>query len=242
MGSSGSEQGPTTGPVVGVTTYAEPARWGVWEEPAMLLPRTYADLVAAAGGVPVLLPPLPAAAGAVDRLDAVVLAGGADVDPARYGAAPHPRTDRPRTDRDAAELAVLRRALDRGVPVLGICRGLQLLNVALGGSLHQHLPDVVGHDGHNPAPAVFGAVEVALTGRTAALLGERVTVRCHHHQAVDRVGAGLAVTGRAADGTVEAMELAGHPFVLAVQWHPEQELTELRLVEALIGATVGSCP
>ncbi len=239
MASSGSDPGGPgsgrAGPVlVGVTTYTEPARWGVWDEPAVLLPRTYADLVAAAGGTPVLLPALPSSAAAVDRLDAVVLAGGADVAPARYGAGPGPRTDRPRLDRDAAEAGVLRRALERGIPVLGVCRGLQLLNVELGGSLHQHLPDVVGHDRHNPAPGVFGTVEVELTGATAALLGDQVTVRCHHHQGVDRLGDGLVVTGRAADGTVEAVELG--PLVRAVQWHPERDLTDLRLVAALVAA------
>jgi gamma-glutamyl-gamma-aminobutyrate hydrolase PuuD len=200
----------------------------------VLLPRTYPDVVLSAGGVPVLLPPVEAAAAAVDRLDAVVLSGGPDVAPARYGATPHPLTGRPRLDRDAAETAVLHRALERGIPVLGVCRGAQLMNVALGGTLVQHVPDAVGHTGHNPSPGVFGPVDVTLAAgsRVGAAVGPAVSVQCHHHQAIDRVADGLVVTGRAADGTVEAVELAGHPFVVGVQWHPEQDATDLRLVSA----------
>ena len=146
------------GPLIGLTAYGERAAFGVWDVDTVLLPRTYPDMVADAGGMPVLLPPRAEAAAAVDRLDAVVLAGGADIAADRYGALPHPRAGAPRPDRDATELAVLRRALDRGIPVLGVCRGAQLLNVALGGTLVQHLPDAVGHDGHNPRPGVFGTV------------------------------------------------------------------------------------
>jgi gamma-glutamyl-gamma-aminobutyrate hydrolase PuuD len=204
----------------------------------VLLPRTYPDVVLAAGGVPVLLPPVPDAAAAVDRLDALVLAGGPDVGPDRYGAAPHPRTGTPRPERDAAELAALRRALERGIPVLGVCRGAQLLNVGLGGTLLQHVPDAVGHSGHNPSPGVFGTVAVTLEpdSRVGVALGPEVTVRCHHHQALDRVADGLVVTGRAADGTVEAVELAGSPFVVGVQWHPEEDATDVRLMAALVTA------
>ncbi len=233
MASSGSER-----PLVGVTTYGERAAWGIWDADAVVLHRTYADMVVAAGGVPVLLPPLVAAADAVDRLDAVVLAGGADLDPSGYGAAPHPRTGAPRPERDAAETAVLRRALDRGVPVLGVCRGMQVLNVALGGTLTQHVPDAVGHDGHCPSPGVFGTVEVALDpdGRVGRALGPAVSVRCHHHQALDRVADGLVVTGRSADGTVEAVERPGDAFVVGVQWHPEQQPADARVFAALVRA------
>jgi gamma-glutamyl-gamma-aminobutyrate hydrolase PuuD len=236
-------------PIIGITTYGEHARYGVWHHDTVLLPRTYPDVVLAAGGVPVLLPPVTAAAAAVDRLDAVVLSGGPDVAPARYGAVPHPRgtaaggvgehlTGTPRPDRDAAETAVLHRALERGIPVLGVCRGAQLMNVALGGTLVQHVPDAVGHTGHNPAPGVFGAIDVTLTpaGRVGAAVGPAVSVLCHHHQAIDRVADGLVVTGRAADGTVEAVELAGRPFVVGVQWHPEQDATDVRLMAALVTA------
>jgi len=213
----------------------------VWDNESVLLPRTYPDVVVAAGGVPVLLPPVPESAAAVDRLDAVVLAGGPDVDPDRYGAAPHPRTGEPRPDRDAAELAVLHRALERGIPVLGVCRGAQVLNVGLGGTLVQHVPDVVGHCGHNPSPGVFGTVEVALEPgtRVGAALGPAARVRCHHHQALDRLADGLVVTGRASDGLVEAVELAGEPWVVGVQWHPEEDATDVRLMTALVAATGG---
>jgi gamma-glutamyl-gamma-aminobutyrate hydrolase PuuD len=223
---------------VGLTGYGERARFGIWDLDAVLLPRDYPDMVAAAGGAPLLVPSLPAAAPGVDALDALVLTGGPDLDPARYGAAPHPRTRPAAAERDAAELVMLRRALDRGIPVLGVCRGAQLLNVALGGTLHQHLPEIVGHHGHNPTPGVFGSTTVRLDpgGRVGATVGSRLTVQCHHHQAVDRPGAGLAVTGRAADGTIEAVELAGHPFAVGVQWHPEQDGADVRLVTALVTA------
>jgi gamma-glutamyl-gamma-aminobutyrate hydrolase PuuD len=185
-----------------------------------------------------VLPPLVEAAGAVARLDALLLSGGGDVAPDRYGATPHPRTGRPDPQRDAAELAALDAALAAGLPVLGVCRGAQLLNVAGGGTLHQHLPDVVGHDGHNPTPGAFTDVDVRLdpAGRVGAAIGPRLRVRCHHHQAVDRLAPGLVATGWAADGTVEAVEDATRPFVVGVQWHPEEDLADLRLVAALVTA------
>jgi gamma-glutamyl-gamma-aminobutyrate hydrolase PuuD len=234
VGSNGSRARP----IIGVTAYGEHATYGVWDHEAVLLPRTYPDVVIAAGGVPVLLPPVPESAAAVDRLDAVVLAGGPDVGPGRYGAAPHPRTGEPRPVRDAAELAVLHRALERGIPVLGVCRGAQILNVGLGGTLVQHVPDAVGHSGHNPSPGVFGTVQVTLEAgsRVAAALGPEATVRCHHHQALDRLAEGLVVTGRAADGLVEAVELAGSPFVVGVQGHPEEDAADVRLMAELVTA------
>jgi gamma-glutamyl-gamma-aminobutyrate hydrolase PuuD len=190
-----------------------------------------------AGGVPLLLPPVAQSAHAVERVDAVLLSGGRDVDPGRYGADPHPATGA-HPERDAAELAVLHRALELRLPVLGVCRGAQLLNVALGGTLHQHLPDVVGHDGHNPKLGEFSDVDVRLdpAGRVGAAVGPDVLVRCHHHQAVDAVAPGLVATGWAADGTVEAVEHAGHPFVVGVQWHPEEDAADIRLVAALVDA------
>jgi gamma-glutamyl-gamma-aminobutyrate hydrolase PuuD len=231
----------TVAPIIGITAYGERARYGIWHHDTVLLPRTYPDVVLAAGGVPVLLPPMDAAAEAVDRLDAVVVAGGPDVAPALYGAEPHPLTGRPRAERDAAETAVVRRALERGIPVLGVCRGAQLMNVALGGTLIQHVPDAVGHTGHNPSPGVFGTTTVTLTpgSRVEAAVGSVVSVQCHHHQALDRVADGLVVTGRAADGTVEAVELDSAGFVVGVQWHPEQDATDLRLVSALVKASTG---
>jgi len=223
-------------PLIGITAYGEEAAYGVWKHPAVLLPRTYPDAVFAAGGLPVLLAPRAESAEVVDRLDGVVLAGGPDVDPTRYGAAPAPHTGLPRTERAAAELAVLQRALELGRPVLAVCRGLQVLNVALGGTLVQHLPDSVGHPGHNPRPGVLGCTDIALDAgsHVATALGATVTAQCHHHQAIARLADGLTVTGRAPDGTIEAVELAGRPFVVGVQWHPEQD--DPRIFAALVAA------
>jgi putative glutamine amidotransferase len=215
-------------PRIGLTTYRERAAWGVWDEPADLLPASYADAVAGAGGIAMLLPPLGADAAAVvavlDGLHGLVLTGGADVDPARYAADRHERTGAPRSDRDAWETALALAALDRKLPLFAICRGMQVLNVALGGSLIQHLPDAVGHEDHSPTPGQHARHEVRLDpgSRIAALIGERATVATYHHQAVDRLADGLTPTGWAADGTVEAVECRGAVgWVLGVQWHPE---------------------
>ncbi|OBH97457.1 gamma-glutamyl-gamma-aminobutyrate hydrolase family protein [Mycobacterium sp. E2733] len=229
-------------PVVGLTSYLEQVRAGIWDVPAGYLPADYFQGVVMAGGAAVLLPPQPAEPETVgpvlDSLHAWVITGGYDVDPAAYGQPPHPTTDPPRAARDAWEFALLRGALDRGLPVLGICRGAQVLNVALGGTLHQHLPEVLGHDGHRAGNAVFTRLPVrtAAGSRLAALLGECTDAPCHHHQAIDEVGAGLVVTAWDADGVVEALELPGDRFVLAVQWHPEQSLDDLRLFTAIVDA------
>jgi putative glutamine amidotransferase len=215
-------------PLIGISAYCEQARWGVWEAPAVVLPRRYAGSVVAAGGIPVPLPPVPGIEHALARLDGLMLSGGGDIDPARYGAQPAARTANVRPERDTAEFALLEAATSLRLPVLGICRGMQVINVARGGSLHQHLPDVVGHDGHAPVPGAFGAheVRVAPGSRLSAILGRDgdlpVTAPTHHHQAVDRLGRGLTATAWAADGTIEALEPDGDgPFLLAVQWHPE---------------------
>lgn len=213
-------------PVVGITSYRERARWGLWDEPADVQFTLYADAVAAAGAVPLLLPPVDAelAADTTGVLDGVIIAGGADVDPARYGAERSTSTGPPQEHRDAWELALTAQALEQRVPLLGICRGMQVLSVALGGTLVQHLPDVVGSDVHAPHPGAFARHDVRLAAgsRLAALLGERLTVATHHHQAVDQLGAGLRPAGWADDGVVEAVELddAG-TWVVGVQWHPE---------------------
>ncbi|MCD0481309.1 gamma-glutamyl-gamma-aminobutyrate hydrolase family protein [Streptacidiphilus sp. ASG 303] len=231
-------------PLIGVTTYLATARWGVWEEPAVLLPAAYPALVRAAGGLAVMLPPDgPAAAPAVAaRLDALVVSGGPDVDPALYGARRHPRTGPAVPERDRWEAALLRAALAAGLPLLGICRGMQLLNVVCGGTLLQHLPEAVGHEGHCPSTGAYARhLVLPVPGTTVAgLLPEpAVEVPTYHHQAVDRLGAGLRVAARAADGTVEALEGDGPGFVLGVQWHPEQG-TDVRLVHALVRAAAGS--
>ncbi|MGP9694161.1 gamma-glutamyl-gamma-aminobutyrate hydrolase family protein [Brachybacterium sp. AOP25-B2-12] len=230
-------------PVIGVTTYLERATSGVWDTRAAFLQHVYLDAVLEAGGIPVLLPPQPCADDqartVLGRLDGLVIAGGADVDPALYGQRAHPRTGAPRTDRDAWEEALLRVALDDGTPVLGICRGAQVLDVALGGGLVQHLPDVVGDDRYQPSPGRFGTVDVAIVpgSRLARILGPGpVAVPVHHHQAIGGLGAGLHVTGRCADGTVQAVELDDHPFCLAVQWHPEEQTEDRRLLAALVDA------
>ncbi|GAT65510.1 gamma-glutamyl-gamma-aminobutyrate hydrolase family protein [Planomonospora sp. ID91781] len=224
-------------PVIGITCYVEPARFTVWETTAALLPYGYVDHVVRAGGRPVILPPAGDPAGLLDRLDGLILAGGGDVDPARYGERPHERTSHVRDFRDDAELGLVRAALEHGLPFLGVCRGLQILNTALGGTLCQHLPDAVGHTGHAPAPGTFGRMPVRLSpgSRIATILGaESQDVAHYHHQAADRLGDGLTVTARSQDGTVEAVELADRPFALAVQWHPEAD-DESALFEALVG-------
>jgi putative glutamine amidotransferase len=221
-------------PIIGISTYVETARWGVWDTPAALLPRTYVDCVVAAGGIPVMLPSVGTDTSALSAVDGIVLAGGADVDPARYGQQPH-ETARTRPERDDFEFALLRAALQAGTPVLAVCRGMQVLNVHLGGTLVQHLPETVG-TAHQPAPAVFGATDVTLTegSRAAAILGRETKAQCYHHQAVDRLGADLVATGRAPDATVEAIELPGTTFVLGVQWHPEQATDDVKLFAALV--------
>jgi putative glutamine amidotransferase len=212
--------------VVGLTTYRESARWGVWDTLADVLHAQYADAVLAAGGVPVLLPP---AAGTddvarvvVSRIDALVVTGGADVDPGRYGAEPGHRTTGWREDRDAWEIALLRAADQAGLPTLGVCRGMQLMAVAAGGSLHQHTPDLVGHEEHSPGGEVFGriAVRTAEDSRLRAAVGDHVEVGCHHHQTV-AAHPGFRPVAWAADGSLEAMERPGSRFCVAVQWHPE---------------------
>ncbi len=212
-------------PVIGLTTYREHAAWGVWRQHADVLPAQYATAVEETGGVPLLLPPVAQVAAAVDvvdRLDALVVSGGADIDPVRYGAVPHPRTAGWRADRDAWEVALLDAAEAVALPVLGICRGMQLMAVHAGGTLHQHTPEVVDHDEHSPGGAAFGTIEVSTVrgSRVASLVGERLTVSCHHHQSVQD-HPGYVAAAHAHDGTVEALETEDDRFCVAVQWHPE---------------------
>ncbi|MGA9716498.1 MAG: gamma-glutamyl-gamma-aminobutyrate hydrolase family protein [Aeromicrobium sp.] len=225
-------------PLIGVSTYREQARWGVWDEPADVLHAAYARSIEAAGGVAVLLPPggPDTAPSVVARLDALVIAGGADVDPGRYAAAPHDRTSGWREDRDGWELALLDAAWDRGLPALGICRGMQVMAVHAGGTLEQHVPDIVGHEQHSPGGPQFGEVEVDVTpgSRLSAAIGDRGEVACHHHQSV-REHPGFVATAHAADGMLEAMERPDLPFWLAVQWHPETR-ADAGLFRALVEA------
>ncbi|KJX75063.1 gamma-glutamyl-gamma-aminobutyrate hydrolase family protein [Mycobacterium lepromatosis] len=229
-------------PRVGLTAYLEQVHTGIWDVPAGYLPADYFQCVAMAGGIAVLLPPQPVdpeiAGRALDGLDGLVITGGYDIDPATYGQRPHPSTDEPRTPRDSWEFALFGAALQRGLPVLGICRGAQLLNIALGGTLHQHLPEVIGHSEHWVGNAVFNNLLVRTVPgtRLAAVLGESVEARCYHHQSIDKLGDGLVVSAWDADGVVEAVELPGDAFVLGVQWHPEKALGDLRLFTAIVDA------
>jgi gamma-glutamyl-gamma-aminobutyrate hydrolase PuuD len=229
-------------PLIGVTTSLEHADEGGWLGQYALVPEEYLVAVSAAGGVPLLLPPQPFDDEGLDRVlgvvDALVVSGGVDVDPALYGAERDPHTDPPRPQRDAWERALVLGALQRDLPVLAICRGVQLLDVALGGTLHQHLPAITAVS-HGTEPGVFvpTVVTVEPGTRIASILPGRrpITVRCHHHQALDRVADGLVVTATSGDGIVEAVEAPAHRFALGVQWHPEQD-TDLRLLEALVAA------
>ncbi|RKT08642.1 putative glutamine amidotransferase [Streptomyces sp. 3211.6] len=235
-------------PLIGLTTYLTTAQWGEWDLPAAVLPSAYADCVRAAGGRAVLLPPdaPEAAADVVERLDAIVLTGGEDLDPALYGAVPHPRTGPPVRERDGWERAVLAAGLTRDIPVLGVCRGMQLMNVHAGGTLVQHLPDSVGHHGHNPHRGHFcpHAVTTVPGTRIGSLLPGTRQVATHHHQAVDRLGTGLVVAARAADGTVEAVESSRHRFAVGVQWHPETggDAPVVRALVAAAGSSAGTGP
>ncbi|TFV56539.1 gamma-glutamyl-gamma-aminobutyrate hydrolase family protein [Mycobacterium sp. PS03-16] len=229
-----------------MTTYLQQAQTGVWDVHASFLPAIYFQGVNLAGGVAVLLPPQPvdpnAAGRVLDGLDGLILTGGKDVDPARYGQPPHATTDEPDRVRDAWEFALLDEARRRRMPVLGICRGAQVLNVALGGTLFQHLPEVLGHAHHQQGNAVFStsAVRTEPGTRLAGLIGGSSDAQCYHHQAIDRVGDGLVVSARDDDGVVEAVELdrATHPdeWVLGVQWHPEERLDDLRLFAGVVHA------
>lgn len=226
-------------PVIGISAYSERARWGAWDLPATLLPQNYADKVAAAGGAPVLLPPVPGIEAAVNGLHALIISGGPDIDPARYGEQAGPQTTVIRPGRDAAEVALFGAALEHGVPVLGICRGLQVMNVALGGTLIQHLPDAVGHEGHSPTPGTMAEHKVTIGAghsQLADILGAgTICVPTHHHQGIARLADGLTATAWAEDGTIEAIELDGAAFVVGVQWHPEAG-EELALFKALMEA------
>ena len=241
MSSVGGGESP---PVIGICAAVERVSWGVWNEyEETLVPRSYVRAEQRAGGLGIVLPPDDAAAESpdllLDRIDALILAGGADLDPSSYGAEPHPETRGSWPDRDRFELALARRALARDLPLLGICRGMQLLNVALGGSLDQHLPDSVGSGIHRALGGTFGEHHVRLSPDSLACAAagrEGFVVFSHHHQGIERVGEGLRVSGWSVDDDlVEAIELPGNRFALGVVWHPEED-PESRVIAALVDA------
>jgi putative glutamine amidotransferase len=225
-------------PIIGITAYAEEASWGVWTLPAALIPLSYVRSVELAGGRPLLVPPGEDEGGVeetLDRLDGLVFSGGADVDPDTYGAEAHPATLGTRPQRDQAELALLTAALELDMPVLAVCRGSQVLNVALGGDLEQHVPERVGHEGHREVSGTFSehGVEIASGTRLHEIIGDHTSVKSHHHQGYGRLGTGLREAARADDDTVEAIEDPSRRFTVGVLWHPE-EGEDLRLFQELV--------
>jgi putative glutamine amidotransferase len=241
-------------PLIGICSALERARWGIWERQAALLAYEYITAVQHAGALTLVVPPDPLIEEdpdeVLDRLDGLVLAGGTDIDPAQYGGAPHPMIRRTTPERDRAEIALARRAIERDMPVLGICRGMQLINVAQGGTLIPHVPDAVGHEEHRRHPGSFENsehdVRLEPGSLAARAAGELLhSTKSHHHQAVDRLGEALVVTGHSVlDGLPEAIESPDHRFVLGVQWHPEAD-EKSRVIAALVehasnlrGATV----
>ena len=223
-------------PLVGITTYVTSATFGHWETEAALVPAQYVEAVERAGGRPLLVPPSPNGKDELlDALDGLIFSGGSDLEPETYGQEPHPETKGVHPERDEAELALLTAALERDLPVLAICRGSQVLNVALGGDLVQHLPEVVGDEKHKHTPGVFADHDVELEPgtRVAELLGERAPVKSHHHQGLGRLGKGLRVSAHAEDGTIEAVEDPERRFAVGVLWHPEAG-EDLKLFEELV--------
>jgi putative glutamine amidotransferase len=229
-------------PLIGVCAAVEPASFGVWkDEPAVLLPLSYARAIHRAGGMMAMLPPDQHATESpdelLDRLDALILSGGADIDPESQGADPHPETLGTNPDRDRFEIALARAALERGIPLLGVCRGMQILNVACGGTLDQHIPDRLGHERHRPVPGSWAAHEVRIEpGSLAARAtgSERLMVKSHHHQGVDAIPDAFSASAWATDDeSVEAIESVNGDFVLGVLWHPEED-TEDRVIPALV--------
>lgn len=223
-------------PLIGITSYAEEIHWGVWTEEAAVIPLSYVRAVEHAGGRPLVVPPVEGGVEeTLDALHGVIFSGGGDLDPRLYDADPHPETDAPREQRDKAEIAMLGAALERDMPVLAICRGSQLLNVAHGGDLVQHLPEAVGHERHKHEPGAFSdhSVSVAAGSRLGGLLGGHAPVKSHHHQGMGRIGEGLREVAWAEDGVVEGLEDPRRRFALGVLWHPE-EGEDFALFEGLV--------
>lgn len=224
-------------PVVGITTYLTHAAWGAWDLESALVPAAYVRSVVRAGGSPLLVPPGASVEETLSAVDGLIFSGGSDLDPSLYGEEAHAETVGVVRERDDFELSLMRAALEQDVPVLAICRGSQVLNVALGGRLEQHVPDRVGSNVHKETTGTFSEhdVEVIAGTRLASILGERGDVKSHHHQGYGALGTGLRQAARAPDGTVEALEDPSRHFTLGVLWHPE-EGEDLALFEALVAA------
>ncbi|TML57154.1 MAG: gamma-glutamyl-gamma-aminobutyrate hydrolase family protein [Actinobacteria bacterium] len=223
-------------PLIGITTYVTPAKWGAWELEAALIPVDYVRAVERAGGRALLVPPSEdGVEETLQALDGLLFSGGSDLDPDLYDQEPHDETSGVHEQRDRAELALLEAALQRDMPVLAICRGSQVLNVARGGDLVQHLPDVVGDEKHKHTPGSYADHDVTVEDgtRLASLLGDRAPVKSHHHQGIGRIGEGLRIAAHAEDGTVEAVEDPGRRFAVGVLWHPEAG-DDARLFEELV--------
>lgn len=212
-------------PVIGILAHSGPMKQAVYDMPAAFVPQVFVDRVVASGCLPLLLPPVTGAEVLIGRIDGLLLLPGMDVDPAFYTTDPPLPQTRSVWQRDVVELGLLRAAMSSGLPVLGVCRGAQLINVCYGGTLHQDLAEVGHTEDHLPGDVIFGAQRVRLLegSRLDAMFhGQPPVVPCHHHQAIGRVGTGLAATAWAADGIIEAVEAADHPFLVGVQWHAEQ--------------------
>ena len=226
-------------PIIGITGELEAARWRTWIREAVVSPVSYTRAVERAGGTPVVLPPVPSSSipSLIAALDGLLVSGGRDVDPSLYDEAPHDHTDVPEHRRDRFELLMIRAAIDADLPFLAICRGLQVLNVARGGTLIQHLPDQLGNESHKPDPVKFTThdVQISAGSKLAGVLGESALVPAMHHQAINRLGTGLTTVAWTEDKVIEAVEMTGHRFGLGVQWHPE-EGDDARLFEAFVEA------
>ena len=223
-------------PVIGITTYVTPAKWSYWDTEAALIPADYVYAVERAGGRALLVPPSEdGVEETLQALDGLLFSGGSDLDPGLYDQEPHEETFGIHEARDRAELALLEAALERDMPVLAICRGSQVLNVARGGDLVQHLPEVVGDEKHKHTPGTFADHDVTLEEgtRIGSLLGDHAPVKSHHHQGIGRIGEGLRVAAHAEDGTVEAVEDPDRRFAVGVLWHPEAG-EDARLFEELV--------